>query len=91
MTQIQITEIKTVNGRPYTLSISGYIGQSAFKGYYEGVNLVINETPYFALSEVQRITFEEKLQELIPLPYNGKYTKKEVSEAMRNGTLMFGV
>ncbi|PIC98209.1 hypothetical protein [Sporosarcina sp. P29] len=91
MTQIQITEIKTIKGRPYTLSISGYIGQSSFRGHYEGVNLIINETPYFALTKHQQIAFEEKLQELIPLPFNGKYTQKEVNEAMKDGILMFGV
>lgn len=89
MTQIQIHEAKTILDRPSTLEISGYIGQNRFYGYLEGVCLSISTA--HPLDSEQVANFEEKLQELFPVPYGGKFKKKEIDAIMGNGPFIFRV
>ncbi|OAA94072.1 hypothetical protein [Clostridium coskatii] len=89
MTQIQILKVKTIRNRHSTLEVSGYIGQNRFYGYLEGVCLTIS-TPH-PLNSKQVENFEEKLQELFPVSYDGKFKKKEIDLIMKDAPFIFSV
>lgn len=78
---IQITKVKVIPERPYTLKLSGHMGHSKFMAELVGVNLEIKtSTP---LDETQIKELEEQLQDLFPMPFNGPFKQSEIDETMK--------
>lgn len=89
MSLISITGAKTNINKPYTLSLSGYIGQTKFKGDLEGVNLRINSI--CPLEQEQINDLEERLRKIFSAPYGGRFKQKEIDEIMKRSPIQFEV
>lgn len=81
MRRINIEKVSTIEGRPYSISLEGSLGHDKFKAELAGVNLDI-KTPV-PFNEKQISSIEEKLQDIFPPMYDGKFTKEYLDDIMK--------
>lgn len=91
MTQIQIVNASTIDDRPFSLSIEGFVGQNALYGTLEGVSFDGTSTAYFSLTANQKRKLNDMLTDILPASWDGKYNQAEIDEVLKDGPLLFKV
>ncbi|MGV8979906.1 hypothetical protein [Clostridium sp.] len=89
MELIKITEAITNEGRPFTVTLRGFMGNNNFLADLEGANLIIKSNHHLRSKQEKKL--EEKLQELFPVTYNGRFSEEYINKIMTEAPFEFRI
>ena len=89
MPRIQIRDANVLPSKPYTLSLSGFLGQNNFDADLEGVNLNIKSAHPLSKKQIRQL--EDMLTDAFPHMLDGSYNQIEIDEILVDPPIIFDI
>ncbi len=89
MPRIQIRDANVLPSKPYTLSLSGFLGQNNFDADLEGVNLNIKSAHPLSKKQIRQL--EDMLTDAFPHMLDGRYNQIEIDEILVDPPIIFDI